>query len=98
MKIPASRSFQKSTAKLTGATFKKAFISSYNESARTVDVYFANNLQTVIKGIPIADPEIEALQTIINELGSDFLIGKKCRIDIFDEKNPKDMVMAYTWN
>jgi hypothetical protein len=69
------------------ATFKKAVISSVNISSNTADVYFVDNPQTTIKAIPFA----ASMNASLVQSGS------KCRVDIFDETNPDDMVIAYTY-
>ncbi len=71
--------------KLIPDGFKKAVISNVNILNRTVDVYFVQNPNTTITGI-----KVSGLVTLTVAL-----IGKTCKIDIFDEVNSKDMVMAY---
>lgn len=84
---PVNDTFRKQQKKLIRATFKKGFINSVNVSGKTVDVYYAENPQTIIRNIPVADTvNISAV-----------IIGKRCRIDIFDETNPSDSVMAFTY-
>lgn len=86
-KQPFNDTFVRQQKKLVKSTFKKAFINSVNISAKTVDVYYAENPQTIIRNIPVADTV--DITTIV--------IGKKCRVDLFDETNPLDSVMAFTY-
>jgi hypothetical protein len=86
--IPSFNSlYEKQSAKFTRATFKKGIINRVNLSSNTVDVQIIGNQSTVIKGVPMAstiDP------TLVPE-------GAKCRLDLFDETNPNDMVIAYIY-
>lgn len=84
---PVNNTFRQQQKKLVKATFKKGFINAVNISARTVDVYYAENPQTIIRNIPVADT--------VNI--STVRVSKRCRIDLFDETNPLDSVMAYTY-
>lgn len=82
---PINDTWKKQHKKIVRSTFKKGFINAVHASARTVDVYFAENPQTIIRNVPIA-----GTVTV-----SGIIVGSRCRIDIFDETNPNDMVMAY---
>lgn len=84
---PSNKIFRDQQKKLVRATFKKAFINATHVGSNTVDVYFAENPQTIIRNIPVADSV-----TVAN-----IMIGQKCRIDVFDETNPNDCVMSYTY-
>ena len=85
--VPTNKTFDKQQKKLVRATFKKGFVNAIHSNTATVDVYFSENPQTIIKNIPVAKSVTIA----------SVMIGQKCRIDIFDETNPNDMVMAYTY-
>ena len=86
-KIASNDTFSKQQHRLVRATFKKAFISAVHANSYTVDVSYAENPLTVVKNVPIADTvDITKLQA-----------GQRCRVDIFDETNPNDSVMAYTY-
>lgn len=85
--VPTNQLFKQQQKRLVPATFKKAFINAVNASTKTVDVYYAQNPQTIIRGIPISN----------NVDVSTLTVGKKCRVDLFDENNPRDCVMAYTF-
>ena len=85
--VPINKTFQKQQNRLVRATFKKAFINGVHTNSNTVDVYLAENPQTVLKNIPIA--KSVDITTII--------IGQKCRIDMFDETNTSDCVLAYVY-
>lgn len=82
-----NQTWRQQQARLVKATFKKGFINAVYISSGTVDVYYAENPQTIIRNIPVA--------THITL--SSALVGKRCRIDLFDETNPSDSVLAYTY-
>lgn len=84
---PSNDTWTKQQARLVRATFKKAFISAVHVNQRTVDVSYAGNPLTVVKNIPIANTVVVA----------NLSPGQRCRIDVFDETNPNDCVMAYTY-
>lgn len=86
-KIPFNDTFHKQQAKLVRATFKKAIITNVNTSSNTADVYFAQDPSTVIRSIPLAS-QIDVSQV---------MVGDRCRVDVFDESNPNDMVVAYIY-
>lgn len=79
--------FKNQNKKLIRATFKKAVVNQVYINSATADVYFAGNPQTIIKGIPLA----------ANIQPSQVMTGDKCRVDVFDETNPSDMVVAYIY-
>lgn len=79
--------FKKQRDKLNRATFKKGFINAVNLNSTTADVYFAESNQTIVKNIPLASHIIT----------DQIMIGDKCRVDVFDETNPNDMVIAYVY-
>lgn len=86
-KIAFNSLFKDQNKKLIRASFKKAFISSVNVSSNTADVYFAENPSTTIRNVPLA-----------SHIDSSSLVkGDRCRVDVFDETNPNDMVVAYIY-
>lgn len=86
-RVPFNDTYEKQQKRLVRATFKKGFINAVHVAARSVDVYFSENTQTVIRNIPVST-QID-MTTVI--------VGARCRIDVFDETNPSDMAMAYTY-
>ena len=85
--IPANTTYKQQQARLVRSTFKKGFINAVHISSNTVDVYYAENPQSVIRNIPVADTVVIANLTV----------GKKCRVDLFDETNPNDCCLAYSF-
>jgi len=84
---PGNDTFQKQQRKLVRATFKKAFISAVHVNSNTVDVSYAENPLTIVRNVPIArNVDVTLLSS-----------GQRCRVDVFDETNPNDCVMAYTY-
>lgn len=86
-KISYNELYDKQQKKLVRATFKKAVINNINIPNNTADVYFAQSPSTTIKNIPLSS-QINA---------STLIVGDRCRVDIFDETNPNDMVIAYIY-
>lgn len=84
---PINQTWQQQQKRLVRATFKKAFISAINIGSRTVDVYFAENAQTIIRNVPVATQI--SMSTLV--------VGARCKVDVFDETNPNDMAIAYSW-
>jgi hypothetical protein len=78
---------EKKHAKWDRATFKKAVISNVNTNNFTADVYFAENPQTVVRGVPFSS---SIVPWTVN-------VGDRCRVDVFDEANPLDMAVAYIY-
>lgn len=79
--------YKQQNERLIRATFKKAVISSVNTQTFTADVYFAENPSNIIRSIVLAS-QIDPTTVIA---------GDRCRVDIFDETNPRDMVVAYIY-
>jgi hypothetical protein len=86
-RVPFNDVFKGQQKKLVRATFKKAIINQVYANSSTADVYFSGNPQTIIKGVPLATHIIPSLVSV----------GDKCRVDVFDETNPNDMVVAYIY-
>ena len=84
---PYNQIYKEQNKNLIQATFKKAVISSVNVSNNSADVYIVGNVQTTLRNI--------AFSKSVNI--SNVRPGDKCRVDCFDESNPNDMVIAYTY-
>ncbi len=87
MEVPLNHTFEKQQKQLIPKTFRKAYISAVNIFARTADIYFANNTNVIIRNVPVAS----------NIFVTDAMVGQKCKVDIFDEINQRDMVIAYCY-
>ena len=87
VKISFNELYKKQNQKLIRATFKKALIVSVNEASATANISIVGNPSTVIKNVPFASHIIPSL----------VLANDKCRVDLFDETNPNDMVIAYIY-
>lgn len=87
MEIPINEIYKIQNQKLLPATFKRGIISKVNLETFTADVYIIGNPQTILKDIPMSS----AIDS--NEVQA----GQRCRIDMFDESNKSDMVVAYTY-
>lgn len=85
--VPYNKIYQNQNKNLVPATFKKAIISSVNIQTRTANVYIVGNSQTIINDIPFA----------ISVNITNVKAGQRCRVDCFDESNPRDMVVAYVY-
>jgi hypothetical protein len=84
---PVNQTFKQQQKRLVKSTFKKGFVNAIHSGSNTVDVSFAENPQTIIKNIPIA--KSVSIASVI--------VGQRCRIDMFDETNPNDCVLAYVY-
>lgn len=87
MQVPYNQTFKDQNARLIPAGKKKAIISAVNVNQRQVDIYFINNPTTVIKGVPVSS----------NVNLTSASVGLVCKVDVFDETNQKDMIVAYLY-
>lgn len=85
--VAPNQTYKRQQETLVPATFKKAVISAINVQAFTADVYFSQNPSNVIRSIPLAS-HIDATA---------IMVGDRCRVDVFDETNQRDMVVAYVY-
>jgi hypothetical protein len=69
------------------ATYKKGVIAKISLDTASADVTVVGSNQNVLKNIPFSS----AIDL------NDITVGDKCRIDMFDESNPSDSVIAYTY-
>ncbi len=72
---------------IMSATFKKGIVAGVHIENATLDVIIAGPNQSLLKGLPIS--------TSINIY--DVQVNDRCRIDMFDESNPFDSVVSYTY-
>ena len=87
MQDPARKQFEKAFGKTIPATFKKGIIAKLNTDLGTADVIIVGSNQTVLKNLPLSSA-IDIYDIRLND---------KCRVDMFDESNPQDSVVAYTY-
>jgi hypothetical protein len=73
--------------RLTPAFTKRGIINKLYPETWTADIQIVGSTQGIIKGVPLSS----AIDI------NDVRIGDKCRVDMFDENNPNDMVVAYTY-
>lgn len=90
MQLPHSKLFQRNNQRLIATSKKKAVIVNYNALASLADIYFLDNPQTIVKNVPISN----SVQTYLQ--GS-LIVNKNCVVDIFDESNSSQMIVAYTY-
>lgn len=84
---PYLKGVEKENKKVTPATFKRGLIVAVHNSSWSADVIVVGNNQTILKNIPLSSAiNPNAIQA-----------GDRCRIDMFDEVNQGDMVVAYTY-
>jgi len=77
----------KANERVTPATFKRGIINAVNVQSKTADVQVVGNQNNILKNVPVSSAiDITTLQP-----------GNRCRIDMFDEANQNDMVVAYTY-
>ena len=83
--IPINKTWEQQQAKLVKATHKLGVVNGINIAARTLNVAFTENPQTIVKNIPVASG--------INM--KNITVGMQCRVDLFNETNSGNMVVAY---
>ncbi|MGH2639898.1 MAG: hypothetical protein ACRDF4_11575, partial [Rhabdochlamydiaceae bacterium] len=84
---PYLHGVKKQNNKTTPATFKRGVIVTVHPSAWSADVIVVGNNQTILKNIPLSSAITP----------SQVRAGDRCRIDMFDETNQNDMIIAYTY-
>lgn len=87
LKTSANKTWKEQAKKLLPATFKKAIVTAVYSTNYTVDIYIVGNNQTIIRNIPLAS------SVDITNVAQ----GDRCRVDMFSETNPNDMVVAYIY-
>jgi hypothetical protein len=93
MKIPTSKLYAKQNARIIPATHKKAVIVGTNSSGNLVSLYFVENPQSIIKNVSVS----YSAQSYISYFSGDKSINIRCVVDIFDETNNSQMIVAYTY-
>lgn len=84
---PFDGNFKNLGDRVNPAFLKKGIINKVFPECWTADVILVGSPQTILKAIPLAS-HIDALS--VQE-------GDKCKLDLFDETNPTDMVVAYIY-
>ena len=87
IKVPYQQIHEGQNKKLTPASLKKGVINAIYVSSWTADVQIIGGTSTILKNVPIN------LSLSLN----DIKVGDRCKLDLFDETNPNDMVIAYTY-
>lgn len=82
-----NQTYKKQQGRLVAATFKRGIVQNVNQHSATADVQVLGNQTSLVKGVPMASHIIPAL---VQQ-------GDRCRLDMFDETNPNDMVVAYIY-
>jgi hypothetical protein len=77
--------FRQQTNRLIPATFKRGTVSAVNIGARTADVCFTQNPQTVVRSIRLAGS--------IN--AATLKVGSQVGVDTYNETSPGSMVVTY---
>jgi hypothetical protein len=85
--VPYLKLHAKANDNTTPASFKRGIINSISLQSWTADVQLVGNHTTVLKGIQ--------LSSAIN--ANAIRVGDRCRVDMFSEMNPNDMVIAYVY-
>lgn len=88
MEISYNDIFKNQNKRLIPESAKRAIISKVNIIQRQADIQLVNNPETVIKNVAVSNAvDITSLA-----------VGDRVKIDIFDEGNTKDMVIAYSYS
>jgi len=78
---------KKINKKVTPDAWRRGIISAVHMSANTADVTILGNNASIVKNVPLSSAiDVNAIR-----------VGDKCRLDMFDETNPNDCVVAYTY-
>lgn len=72
--------------KISAILSRKGIISRINFDTWTADVQVLGGTQGVMKSVPMSTAVSKNVQ-----------IGDRCVLDVFDETNPTDMIVAYTY-
>ena len=86
MKLPYHEIVKRTNKKDIVDYYKKGIISVVYKNSWTADVLILGNNSTVLKNIPMS-----------SAVPSSVMAGDRCKIDMFDESNPDDIVVAYTY-
>ena len=78
---------RKANDRTSSASFKRGIISAIYSGSFTADIIILGNTQTILKNVSLSSAI--NIQTV--------KVGMKCRIDMFDETNPNDCVVAYVY-
>lgn len=77
---------KKQDRKIRAATFKHGIISAVYLQSWSADVIIEGDIQTILKNVPMSSAVPYTVQK-----------GQLCRVDMFDESNPRDSIVAYTY-
>jgi hypothetical protein len=67
-------------------SYKKAVIINVHSDSWSADVNVVGDYQSLYRNIPLS-----------SAIPSDVRNGDRCKVDLFDESNPNDMVVAYLY-
>lgn len=84
MEIPFNTVFENQNKKLIPVTQRKAIIQAVNPGSSSVDIYFLENPQSILKAVKVSS-------SISVQSSS---VGNLCVVSIFDETNPNDMYVT----
>jgi hypothetical protein len=94
MKIPQSKLYKKQNDRIIPSVHKKAVIVNSNLTGNIVDIYFVENPQSIIRGVQVAYPSQSTVSSYAN---TNTIMNLRCVVDIFDETNNQQMIVAYTY-
>lgn len=102
MNIAQGKAFQAQVKRLIPPDTRRGVITQiYSNSSdpttqfpgMSVDLYFVDNPQTVIKKVPVAYASQAYLQSIIGSSGNIV----RCVVQLFNEANARDMVVSFVY-
>ena len=85
--LPYNEFVKKQNDKNTTIPLRKGIINAVYPESWTADVQIIGSVQTIVKSVPIS---------LALAIG-DIRVGDKCKLDVFDESNQIDIVVAYTY-
>lgn len=77
---------QEENKKRSPSSYKKGIIVNVHSDSWTADINIIGDYQSLIKNVSLS-----------SGVSSDVRAGDKCRLELFDESNPNDMVIAYLY-
>lgn len=96
MQLPHSKLYQKNNQRLIPSMRKKAVIVNFNRIGTSVSMYFLDNPQTIIKNVP-ASVDVQNYLEASAYINNSNSIAINCVVDIFDESNLSQMIIAYVY-
>lgn len=93
MQISSNKNFKKQYNKNIPQFLKKGVVVTYYDGNQTADIYFVDNPQTIVRRVIVGNEAAGEL-SFLNEIAGQ---PPRCVVSVFDESNPKDMIIIATY-